>query len=263
MEPLSAWTLLRSVLKVKKVAYFLSEVNKASKCRCVEHLLLGAVDYEDLQFWSCKVWHQCCQGWQWGQMQLWGLLKFWGIQGDARMQRCEKPKDTKVRMGQSLWISKVLWGQSFTFVGFCHIRLFCGRFLTPLVSLHTFHRPSTSRKCMNSQKADLSMPVTQRGWCDSHRSVTLLYSPCVLQGDSLTVTVTAVYTSRLFTQLMAPAKLHSIARRAFLRMHLETCIGLCQRHVVRWKQWRALQFSWVTKMVSSSTQLPRYIAMFF
>lgn len=163
-SPLPAWTLLRSVLKVKKVAYFLSEVNKGSKCWCVEHLLLGAVDYQDLRFWSCKVWHQYCQGWQWGQMQLWGLLKVWGIQDDARTQRCGKPKDAKVHMGQSLWVLKVLWGHSFAFVGFCHLLLFCGRFLTPLVSLHTFHRPSTSRKCMNSQKADLSMPITQRGW---------------------------------------------------------------------------------------------------
>lgn len=152
----------------------------------------------------------------------------------------------------------VLWGHSFAFVGFCHLLVSCRRFLSVLVSLHTFNRLPISRKHRNSQMADLSSP--SNGCVTATRVSQCLFHS--LQGYSSTVAVTVVYTPRLFAQPTVPAKPRSVARRVFLRMHLETCIGLSQRHVVRWKQLGALQFSWMTKMVSSSSQLPGYTTMF-
>lgn len=141
-------------------------------------------------------------------------------------------------------------------MGFYQLLLFCRRFLTPLVSLHTFDRPSIGRKCMNSQKADLSTPVSQQRVIASTVSQCLFYS---LQGYSSTVTVTVVYTPRLFTRPTVPAKLHSIASRVFLRMHLETCIGLSQRHVVRWEPYSFPEWpKWLAALASFQDTSPYF-----
>lgn len=101
------------------------------------------------------------------------------------MQRCGKPREASAHGSEHSGPS---------FVGSCHLLLFCGRFLAPLVSLHTFNRASICRRGMNSQKADLLHGChPARGGAIA---TTVSQCCCVhsLQGYSSTVRVTVVYT---------------------------------------------------------------------
>lgn len=133
MEPLSAWTLLRSVLKVKKVAYFASEVNKGRKeCWCVEYLLLLTVEYEGLRFWFSLLQSRASVLSGMPARSAAAVVSPGSLRhpGGCRVTEAweARRRGRRARGSESLGPSDVLWGRRFALGCFCQFFLFCGRF---------------------------------------------------------------------------------------------------------------------------------------
>lgn len=129
------------------------------------------------------------------------------------------PEKTKCTWARAFGSLNILWGHSFSFVGFCHLLPSCRRFLSALVSLHTFNRVPISRKHMNSEGRPL---LTLQWVCDSHQSVTVsvpLAAGLLLHSDSHGCLLTmVVYTADSSCQTSQRSQ-ESFPENAFGDMH--------------------------------------------